>query len=271
MLAGIAAEEERAKRASRPRTRRWRGLAKSDDKLDALGLEQADALARLREAEERLRGAPADDARTLAEWLSGGERGERPAPVLYECERERDAARLIVEAASLRLDEALAERLHYVEKHRAKMLEDARRDVEAARDRLLAHARALPELRTDLLAARETLAWAAAFPEVLPAFGNPSALALGLRAPVKGALGTDAQVGFANVVAALEADAATLAERFGQELERRLGTAPPRSPLREALWDSDPEMVEFKKSERERARQLAEFGNAAQLAREVRE
>jgi hypothetical protein len=47
-----------------------------------------------------------------------GEKGDRPQPTLPDRERERDACRLLVEAAESELDRALAERLVYVEKHR---------------------------------------------------------------------------------------------------------------------------------------------------------
>ncbi len=60
---------------------------------------QVDAGARLQEAEAALARAPEDDARRLADWLAGGEKGERPPASLYERQRDRDAARLLVEAA----------------------------------------------------------------------------------------------------------------------------------------------------------------------------
>jgi hypothetical protein len=47
-------EEERARRASRPKNRRWHELATLDDKIDALTQKQAEATERRMEAEARL-------------------------------------------------------------------------------------------------------------------------------------------------------------------------------------------------------------------------
>jgi hypothetical protein len=125
-------EEERVRRASRPKTRRWRELAKLDEEIDRLTQKQADAGRQLQEAEQRLSDAPNVDAQTLAAWLADGEKGERPAATLYERQRDRDAARLLVEARSVELDSALEKRLRFIEKNRRRMLDDAR-NVERAR------------------------------------------------------------------------------------------------------------------------------------------
>lgn len=77
-------EGERALRSSRPRNRRWRALEKFEREIDRLTQRQAEASARVQEAEATLASAPDDDARTLAKWLAGGEKGERPAATMYE-------------------------------------------------------------------------------------------------------------------------------------------------------------------------------------------
>ena len=151
------------------------------------------------------------------------------------------------------------------------MLADARKDVEARRERLLAHVRELPALRDELLDAREVLAWTATYPEQVEQFGFPSNLALGLREPVERTLETAAQVDFGRVVVALEADAEALAERYHVQVMQALGTAPPRTPLCEAMWAADPQYKEWQRQERERARELAEWRDPNLLAREVRE
>jgi hypothetical protein len=263
-------EEQRVQRASRPRTRRWKGLVKLDEKVDRLTLKHSQALLRLQEAEERLRQAPEDDARTLAGWLAGGERGPRPAATVYERERDRDAARLLGEAVALELDQALEARLQYVQRNRKKMLDDAHRDVAEARERLLAQVHGLPALRDALLAARETLLWAASFPEPVESYGSPGALALGLKAPVEKTLGTSARIEFGNLIGALEEDAAALAESHSKTAKQQLGIVGPRTPLDQAMWDSDPDMAAWKKEELERARQLAEWHDSDKLAREIR-
>jgi hypothetical protein len=184
---------------------------------------QADAGASLTRAEESLQRAPQDDARSLASWLADGERGERPTASVYERERERDAARLLLDAVAVEFDAALSERLAYVEKHRERMLEDAQRDVTEAREALLKHVHGLHELRDILLAARETLAWAASYPDPAEGFGFPNALALGLRGPVEKTLHTTARVEYGSILAALEEDAQALADAHtdaGEEAPR---------------------------------------------------
>jgi len=264
-------EEERARRDSRPNSRRWRALNKLDDGIDGLRQRQADAGARLTAAEERLKRAPEDDAAILAAWLEAGEKGERPAASVYERERDRDAARLLVAGLERKVDAALERRLSHLERHRAKMLRDAREDVDAARDRLLELVAQLPEARAELLAARDVLLWIAHYPDLPEAFGFPTAIALGLRAPVEQTLQTSSRVGFGGAVAALEADADALAGRYAEETQRRLGTAPPRTPTREAMWTDDSDYQAWAKQERERAIELAKQGHDPdQLAREVR-
>jgi len=264
-------EEQRALRDSRPKTRRWKAVEKLDREVDRKKQRQVDAGARLQEAEAALARASEEDARVLADWLAGGERGERPPASLYERERDRDAARLLVKAAVLELDRALEQRLQHIERNRRKMLEDARRDVADARHRLEEQARALPDLRQALLDARENLLWCAAYPDRAEAFGFPTAVALGLKEPVKRAFGTDARIEYAAVLQALEEDAGAIAEAFSSNQKAKLGIVEPRSPLREALWDSDPENIAWKRAEFERARQLGEWHDPELLAAEVRD
>ncbi len=178
---------------------------------------------------------------------------------------------LTLDALQRTLDETLEERLQYVERHREKMLADAQKDVEDARERLLAHVRALPALRQELLDARDLLSWTATYPEPAEQYGFPSALALGLRAPVEGTLETKARIDFGRVVAALEADADTLADKHHAQVQQVLGTAPPRTPLTEAMWTDTDEYKAWQKQELERARKLAEFRDPDKLAAEIRE
>ena len=247
-------EEQRSLRNSRPKTRRWKMLERLDHEVDRMKQRQDAAGTRLQEAEAALARAPEDDARALADWLAGGEKGARPPASVYERQRDRDAAKLLVEAAVLEVDRALERRLQHIEGNRRKMIEEARRDIDDARQRLHAHAEALPALRQALLDSRENLLWAAAYPDRVESFGFSTAIALGLRAPVKKAIGSDARIEFSALVAALEEDATALAEAFGAEQKRQLGIEDPRTPREDAMWDSSPESVAWKKAELERLR-----------------
>jgi hypothetical protein len=268
----VLSEEQRALRSSRPRKRRWRELSRLDDLVDELTARLTDAGTRLQEAEAAVVAAPAADAQALADWIAGGERGERPDSTLYERERERDAARLLVEATQLEHDRVLERRLRFVEKNRKKMMADARSDVERARARLVAKANELPALREDLVAARELLLWSASFPDAVESFGSPNAVALGLREPVKRTLGTEARIDYQSLLAALEADAAALAESFSSEQKRQLGEPDAATPATEAMWQSDERSVAWAKEQLERARRLAEWSHDPEVvAAEVRD
>jgi hypothetical protein len=179
------------------------------------------------------------------------EKGERPAATMYERERERDAARLVVEAVSVEFDEALERRLRHVEKHREKMITDARSDIEQARAALVGKLSELPELRQTLASAREALLWVASYPDAAEPFGHPSAVALGLRKPVESTLGTSARVEYARLLEAAESDANVLAGAFNRVQKQKLGIAEPRTPHREPMWFDDPndaDMAAFKKT-----------------------
>jgi hypothetical protein len=264
-------EEQRAHRASRPRNRRWRALEKLDVQIDRLNQRQTVAAAQLQEAEQRLARAPQDDARALADWLAGGERGGRPEATLYERQRERDAAQLLVEAIAVKLDEALQRRLDHVNRNRKKMLADAHKDVDESQRRLLEKIAELPALRDELIAARETLVWLGYYPDPVESWGISSAVALGLREPVEKTLGTRARIEYEWLCRVLEKDVSALASAFSRDQKRRLGVAQPRTPVREAMWDSDPDNVAWKKAELERARRLAEWHDPALVAAEIRD
>ena len=78
-------------------------------------------------------------------------------------------------------------------------------------------------------------------------------------------------VNYAALVDAILSDAEVISTRFDAVTAGRLGTAPEATPLTEAMWAGDERYQAWAKGERERARQLAEYGDADQLAAEVRE
>jgi hypothetical protein len=157
-------EEQRALRSSRPKTRRWKTLAKIDDEIDDLGRRQAEAIQSVAAADEAVSRAPEHDANTLAEWLAGGERGPRPEATLPERERELAASKLLVDAITVELDNMLVRRLEYVEKNRKRMAEDAGKDRERAGERLQAAISELAEVRMAATDAASLQLWVAHYP-----------------------------------------------------------------------------------------------------------
>lgn len=150
------------------------------------------------------------------------------------------------------------------------MLEEARKDVDAARSRLLEHASVLPALREALVSARETLIWCATYPDPPETFGNPHNVALGLLEPVRRTLGTKARLDYAAVLAALEEDANALAEAYAEPVKQALGTAKPADPTKVGKWWDDPndhDLAAWKREQLERARQLAEWATRTRSRR----
>ena len=136
---------------------------------------------------------------------------------MYERTRERDAARLLVEARSVELDQALDKRLRFIQKNRRRMLADARKDVDREQAQLNELVSRLPALRQRLLDARDTLLWAASFPDPVEAWGHPTAVALGLQEPVRRVTHSNARVEFESLVRLLDVDAEVLASRFSAD------------------------------------------------------
>ena len=262
-------EEQRALRSSRPNNRRWKALDKHDAELSRLSRKRDDALARLHEAEQALEQAPDHDARTLAKWIAGGEKNKRPTASLYERERERDAARLLTEAVTLELDEALRRRKEHIEDNRKKMVEDATGELDDAVGKLQAQSQALAALRQEALEARDVLLWITAFPDHPETYGYASATALGLREPVERVLNTKAQIEFAALLEVLEEDAKAIRNQFGPATASALGLAEPPTPLTQAMWDEDIDPA-WKREQLERARGLLPWSqNQHELANEA--
>ena len=67
-------------------------------------------------------------------------------------------------------------------------------------------------------------------------------------------------VNYAALVDAILSDAEVISTRFDAVTAGRLGTAPEATPLTEAMWAGDERYQAWAKGERERARQLAEYG-----------
>jgi hypothetical protein len=138
-------------------------LQKLDDEVDDAGRRVDEARQRLAEAEGRLHSAPEADAKSLAAWIEGRERGERQAPVLYERQRDVEAARRLVRAATIALDQALERRLRWVDENRRKLVDDANAALAPLREKYVATVGELVRIRDQMLDPRATLEWTATF------------------------------------------------------------------------------------------------------------
>jgi hypothetical protein len=193
---------------------------------------------------------------------------------LYERTRDRDAAQLYVTACGVELDEKLEQRQTFIEKNRARMLDDVRRDTDKARRNLQDAVTQLTGLRQELIDCRESALWLAFYPDAPESWGFLGDVALGIQRPVKEATGSTARISFQSLVVLLTSDAAAIATTFSVDQRRRLGESIDEqlTPLDVAMRNSDPRAQEWGKKEIERAREIAGYSlDPDGVAREARD
>jgi hypothetical protein len=118
-------------------------------------------LIELRQRRERADAAYSD---ALAQWIASGQ--QEPKPVSDANALDEAIADASAEHAAqdnLR-DRVLAEKIAFVEKHRKRLVRDAERATEEARQRYLRLVDGLAQARADLVGLRETTVWAALYP-----------------------------------------------------------------------------------------------------------
>lgn len=247
----IAKQEQSALRRISPLRDRWPEVDEFDDRtaeFDQRRQRVAEELQRLR-AERNL--APEHDARTLAEWLAGGEKGKRPEPTapaldrqIEELERERDA---LVRAA----DDVLAEKAAFVERHRKRLVRDADSDANGLREAYEARIAELAKVRDKLAATRAKAVWAATFPSQAAGASPPMSLAGGRHPALERAGLERRHLNPSQVWDVLKADAEFLATALSTEQAEAMGLKRPG----QATWGGTPEAIEAERAEQKKARQ----------------
>jgi hypothetical protein len=230
------AEEERAHRLYSRGGRRWRQLREHDERIARHQRTQDGLRARAAELRERLTQVEREDAERAAAWLEAGQRGDRPRASVPDLRDELDQIEADAQAMDGVIDKVLAEKVEHVERHRPKLSREARSDTDAAHARYVTAAKQLAQARAKLLEARATELWLRYWPSE-EARHDPltmlSMLAGGLLRPVESTLGVRTNVPFANVPAAIEANADTFCA-YGLRDDSR--DAEP-DPHHEAIWE----------------------------------
>lgn len=230
-------EEQRALRLPTRGGRRWKAVAAFDERVEDLQRQQAALLTEGVDVRTRLPAAEVADTQRLATWHEQGQRGERPASEKADLEQRLERVEQDAQALGRLIDDTLDRKAEHVEHHRKKLTREAAADVDRAHADYARRVRELEQARADLVESRHTLRWARHFPGEEATRDNilPPMLAGGLQGPVRRTLGTLAQIAFANVAAALTADADALRDGIPGREDGELDVR------EEAIWDKTPE------------------------------
>ena len=269
MLRALAAQEQTALLRIGPRRNRWRDLLVYAERLLELEQRRAALHEEIGAINLQLQEEPARHRAALAAWMRDGEQRERPASRVPELEAELADRQAEYEAAGLRYEETLHERVEHIAKNRRR----CERYVAKEREKAAAEYRRLVDeleaKRRELLELRATEVWVGLFPsEALRSEPNVQAL-VGARKAVQEPLlpGVHAGLIAENVFQLLRrdvdfcADVATVdqyaalkgvstAKLTGREAQRQDGKTDFVGPEFPAAWAGSPE--EAANAERER-------------------
>jgi len=168
---------------------------------------QAELTQKLQALHAELAAAPAADRDALAGWQLAGGRGSRPSPTVEPLEEEIAARQADNDALTLAVQRTMQEKASYVEKHRGRLVKDARKAVEEAHARTVALAEALEQARQVLVEQRQTELWCLLYPAEAVGEGvDWRDLAGGPLEPVKRTLGVSSRFRVNQLVAAVRED-----------------------------------------------------------------
>jgi ElaB/YqjD/DUF883 family membrane-anchored ribosome-binding protein len=134
-----------------------------DDRVAEYERRRVEIGTRLERLQHQFTNADQSDADAIAAWLAAGETGSRPASVKPRLEQEIADLRRESDGLLRASSDELARKAEYVERHRSRLLKDARRNVERTHAALVAKLDGLPAAREELVLAREAELWALTF------------------------------------------------------------------------------------------------------------
>lgn len=179
-LAGL--EQSMLARISPRHRNRWPELLAFDERVTEIDRRQEGLRNSLIELRGRRERADADYAAALAGWMANGQADSKPvseATALEEAIVEADAEHAAMD--TLR-DRVLEERIAFVQRHRKRLVLDAERATEQAKQRYLELVEEIAKTREELVGLRETSVWASLYPsETLQTFAPSHVLVGGRR------------------------------------------------------------------------------------------
>ena len=253
----FAAAERTALARILPRRGRWIDLLAFDQRLADIEQQQARLNQELTELFEQQRTAGPDHERELAAWHANGQKGPRPEPTATAIAERIASLQADHAALTVLLEETASEKGRYVQRHRKRLVADARRERDAAKDRYLALVSQLADARDELRATAQTLLWTALYPHPsLASDPDLTHLAGGQMQALRQAMpGVTASLTVANVVALLELDAQVVSAARSREQQAAVAGVDLRQLEVGAHWQQTPEGLEFERAEKAAARQ----------------
>jgi hypothetical protein len=206
-LAGL--EQSMLARISPRHRNRWPELVAIDERWQECDRRQEEIRASLTDLHARRQRAEAEHAHALALWMVASQQDPKPvseAKALDDAITEGGAA---LAAQDVLRDRILEERIAFVEKHRKRLVRDAERETERAKERYLALVGELEQRREEVVGLRHTAVWAACYPSATLASMAPSHTLVGgrLRETEQHLPGMKGNLPVHNVLALLRADA----------------------------------------------------------------
>ena len=169
----------------------------------------------------------------MTAWQLADGKSPRPEPTAPALEREIEAKKADRDAANAAAERVYEDKTRFVEKHRRRLVREADKATQEARERYTRAIAEAEEARAELIDCRAASLWATFYPGELAneAPGDTAAVALNLRRPIEAALQVATRLAAAGVFRALRSDADYLAEAMSGT-RRRLSGRPTRTGRR---------------------------------------
>jgi hypothetical protein len=253
--ANLAAIEHNALRRHSPTRNRWPEIVDFDLRVTELEQRRATVAAEIAAVQQRRQAAPVADAEALARWTLNGEQGPRPEPQRPKLDERSQDLQRESDALTLAAGEILAEKAAFVEKHRARLVQQADKETQAAQDRYLALIDQLADARSELAELRQAALWASTFPSE-EATRNPAtqAIAGGLKKPAEKA-GLSQVVDASRILELLQDDARWLRDAATAQQRAAMLGRDPRKHAGGAVWAGTPEAIEQSRRDKEAERE----------------
>ena len=192
----------------------------------------------------------------MTAWQLADGKSPRPEPTAPALEREIEAKKADRDAANAAAERVYEDKTRFVEKHRRRLVREAEKATQEARERYTRAIEEAEEARAELIDSRAAALWAALYPSELAnqAPGDTAAVALNLRRPVEAALQITTRLAAAGIFRVLRSDADYLAEAMSGNQAQALGKTDPYRE--EAIWVNTEEGQKALRKERKEARAL---------------
>jgi hypothetical protein len=253
----FAAAERTALARILPRRNRWADLLAFDQRIADVEQQQARLNQELGELFQQQRTAGPDHERALVSWHANGAKGPRPEPTAAAIAERIAQLQADHAALGVLLEQTASEKGAFVARHRKRLVADARRERDRARDRYLSLIGELVGARSELTAAAQTVVWTSLFPHPsLATDPDVGLLAAGQSRAMREAVpGLNLALTLENVVRLLEADAGIVADARSREQQAALAGIDPRQLDAGAHWTGTEEGRQAERAEKKAARE----------------